>query len=376
MFEPGKKEKKQQYEKIFSYLSKKHGFAIIKDLGIGGYGQVKEISYRNYSFALKVQFFKAESKEYFSLIKKNFDKELILSQNMKHKNLVSTFKTLSEKIDKMYISEAYMEKCNKGNLTNLLEHINKGNLFRSFLFYYNVNFPFMYYFSENLCKYLINQLLWGLEYLHQIKVCHFDIKPENIFLANNYTVKIGDFGLARFALQNKEECQDKCKELNKGSFHSMGPEYYENNRIINRKFADKVDIFGVGVILFLLIFKRNLIEKPNDLGMTSQFVRSQIIEGIKSINENKYISKNLKNFLTKTINIDYKMRPNVYELLEDEWINTDKKIINEIKEENYGELDKILLEMQKRDSIFCVKPKPKFKCNNTKNKKIKKKKNC
>lgn len=370
-----KKERRKQYEEVFSILAKRHCFAIIRDLGIGGYGHVKEIKIKNHSCALKLQLFKTESEEYANLFKKKIIKELELSQSLRHKNLVHTFKVMTGQLDKRYIGWAFMEKCVYGSLDDVIQIINKTNLYESFLFSYNVNFPFMYYFSENLCKYLIKQLLWGLGYLHQSKLCHFDIKPENIFLTYNLTVKIGDFGLTEDVLQNKEG-KDKFKELKKGSFYSMGPEYYENNRTINTKFADKVDIFGVGTILFLMIFKRTLIETPKGLGMTSKILRNQIMEGIKTINKNEYISKNLKTFMTKIINADYKMRPSVYELLEDDWVNTNQKIMKNIKEDNEYEEEKIILEMQKSDTTFFAITKKKFKCNNTKNKKFITKKKC
>lgn len=50
-------------------------------------------------------------------------------------------------------------------------------------------------FTEpELLRYLC-MIGFGLNYLHQKRVAHCDIKPENIFLSQGGIVKLGDFGL-------------------------------------------------------------------------------------------------------------------------------------------------------------------------------------
>lgn len=37
----------------------------------------------------------------------------------------------------------------------------------------------------------------GLQYVHSKRVCHLDIKPENLMLSEDFILKIGDFGFAK-----------------------------------------------------------------------------------------------------------------------------------------------------------------------------------
>ena len=51
-------------------------------------------------------------------------------------------------------------------------------------------------FSLDEIYQIIDQLIYGLKYLHTKGIVHRDIKPENIFLTKELFVKFGDFGLA------------------------------------------------------------------------------------------------------------------------------------------------------------------------------------
>ena len=44
---------------------------------------------------------------------------------------------------------------------------------------------------------LIVQLLQGIRHMHENRILHRDIKPDNIFLGYEGKIKIGDFGISR-----------------------------------------------------------------------------------------------------------------------------------------------------------------------------------
>ena len=53
----------------------------------------------------------------------------------------------------------------------------------------------------------LQQMLAGLSHLHENKIVHSDIKPANILVHSNGDVKLTDFGLSRFAMQQQQQRQ-------------------------------------------------------------------------------------------------------------------------------------------------------------------------
>ncbi|KAL8550938.1 hypothetical protein ACS0TY_000132 [Phlomoides rotata] len=86
----------------------------------------------------------------------------------------------------------------------------------------------------------------GIEYLHRgcdIQILHFDIKPHNILLDDNFTPKITDFGLAKFFSTDKTVV---TMTAIKGTIGYVAPE------LINRGFGEvsyKADVYSFGMLL-------------------------------------------------------------------------------------------------------------------------------
>ncbi|KZV17197.1 putative receptor-like protein kinase-like [Dorcoceras hygrometricum] len=96
----------------------------------------------------------------------------------------------------------------------------------------------------------------GIEYLHRgcdIQILHFDIKPHNILLDDNFNPKISDFGLAKFYSTEKNIVTLTAA---RGTIGYVAPE------LINRSIGGvsyKADVYSFGMLLVDLVgLKRNL----------------------------------------------------------------------------------------------------------------------
>lgn len=58
--------------------------------------------------------------------------------------------------------------------------------------------------SEKKTRYIMRQVMEGLQHIHNHGIVHRDLKPENILLDDNLNVKITDFGFARKLEQGEQ----------------------------------------------------------------------------------------------------------------------------------------------------------------------------
>ncbi|VDN02771.1 unnamed protein product [Thelazia callipaeda] len=52
--------------------------------------------------------------------------------------------------------------------------------------------------GDHQCRFIAKQILMGLDFLHSNHVIHRDLKPQNILINRDQSIKIADFGLARY----------------------------------------------------------------------------------------------------------------------------------------------------------------------------------
>ena len=90
----------------------------------------------------------------------------------------------------------------------------------------------------------ITQILRALQHAHDRGIVHRDIKPQNIMLFPDGTIKVMDFGIARFAREEGKTISDKAI----GSVHYISPEQARGDVT-----DEKSDIYSVGVMMYEML---------------------------------------------------------------------------------------------------------------------------
>ena len=94
---------------------------------------------------------------------------------------------------------------------------------------------------------LTTQILKALQHAHECGIVHRDIKPQNIMLLQDGTIKVTDFGIARFSDKATRTMTDQAI----GSVHYIAPEQARGDNT-----DGKTDIYSVGVMLYEMLTGR------------------------------------------------------------------------------------------------------------------------
>jgi serine/threonine protein kinase len=163
--------------------------------------------------------------------------------------------------------------------------------------------------GEDAGRFFLNQLLDSLEYMHNKRVVHRDLKLENILIDDQLNLKVADFGFACY------KSIDTLKSY-RGTMTYMAPEIKEGKQYK----GTEVDVFSIGVILFIIVqgifpFK----EARKEEYFYNLLLSGKIDTYFQKVNGNN-LSAEFKDLILKFFAYDGANRPTIEQIRNHPWM--------------------------------------------------------
>ncbi|MCQ2816674.1 MAG: protein kinase [archaeon] len=207
-------------------------------------------------------------------------KEINILKKLRHRNIIQLYEVM-ESTKNLYI---VMEYCEKGEFFDYISAKRR--------------IPEM-----EACQ-LFQQIINGVEYLHNQNIIHRDLKPENILLDYKMTIKISDFGLSTF-YDKAKYLQTPCGTPSYAPPEMLNGEEYEGT---------SSDIWSCGIILYAMLCGTLPFSESKE-----EIICSKILNHDYSIPE--FLSPLAKDLLNNIMKIHPRERYTIEDIKKHPWFN-------------------------------------------------------
>lgn len=210
-----------------------NNYIILEALGAGSYAEVKLCKEKVSGKLFAMKFINRDIMKKDKLGKQSklddIKREIAIMKKLHHPNVLRLYEVMDDpKMNKLFLVLEYMK------YGDLLSHQKKKH----------PNGTGEYLHDRDLhCVFL--QVILGLAYLHEQKVVHGDIKPQNLLVGDKDVVKIADFGISQSLYGSKQKLTDTA-----GTPAFMSPEMCSGEEYSGQL----ADIWAVGATFFMLKF--------------------------------------------------------------------------------------------------------------------------
>lgn len=257
-------------------------YQIENSLASGSTGKVKRATLNNKSYAIKI--IKKECKD-----ERNIIKEIKIHMMLKHQNIVKMYNYYTD--SNSYFLVMQLAETELFDLIEAEEGLH-----------------------PTLIHFYFKQLLSAISYLHEKGIVHRDIKPENILLDKDGNLLLTDFGYSTIFMVKGQK--RKMKSI-AGSYRYMAPE------VLNSDYDSSIDIWSMGILLFVMFTGETLWEMPN-------FTDEKFSNYVQMRNHNYHpfnkLSVNILKLFKSMCTFDKSIRISIENLKEDNWIKTPSPI--------------------------------------------------
>ncbi|KAG0263692.1 hypothetical protein BG011_008295 [Mortierella polycephala] len=228
--------------------------------------------------------------------------EIAILKKLNHINIVKLYEVLDVAAeDSMFM---VFELCQRGVLTEVSLGDKAGEIF-----------------TDTECRDVFQQMVLGIEYLHEHDIIHRDIKPDNLLRSEDGTLKIVDFGVSEIFTKKGDDLTKKSV----GSPAFMAPELcqYGHGEVSGKA----TDVWSMGVTLYCIRYGKLPFRSTNILEL-NQSIREDT-PGMKGEDDERFL-----NVMTRLLEKDPAKRITIDELRNDLWLTNDgcEELVS--KEEN------------------------------------------
>eukprot|EP01066_Platyproteum_vivax_P015211 Platyproteum_vivax@DN6745_c0_g1_i1.p1 len=265
---------------------------------------------------------------------------------LRHKYIVSyeddfihTQFGLSEADDMMYYFMVVMEYCPLGDLKIKVDTD-----------YDN--------FSENLIREWFEEIVEAVAFLHSQNIIHRDLKSQNVFLCAEGTIRLGDFGLARWYRGKQELLQQTMTQA--GTDCYMAPEM-----LAGKRYGKAADMWSLGCLLLELCSGTFMWEISGILGAQILISTQCVHDLVNDLPEG--VGPGTKSMIKSLLKADPNERPTCQQLLHKRYFKSSFAVHADPFHKWYGEegggrpradTEGSLVNLSKRSTVDILSMKP------------------
>jgi serine/threonine-protein kinase len=245
-------------------------YKIVEKIGKGGMALVYKAYDTRLTREVAIKVLRHELVED-SEFKKRFLREAQSAAKLSHQNIVSVFD-----VDEFEnINYIVMEYVDGKSLKDLLRE--------------NGVMPFQMAINTTI------KICDAIQCAHEVGIIHRDIKPQNIMIKKDGSIKVTDFGIAKYIAATTITQDGNLM----GSVHYLSPE-----RILGLKPDNRADIYSIGITFYEMLVGTVPFNGENPVAVMSQHVKEKPNVDILA----KYVPSALLNIVLKTLNKEAKDR--------------------------------------------------------------------
>ena len=285
-----------------------NNYIMLDVLGTGSYGEVRMCKERTTDelFAIKIlskEMLKKKkggntNETYFEDIKR----EIAIMKKLEHPNVLRLFEVLDDpNVNKLYLVLEYMKK---GDLIHFIKERDKDKERTSSKQRNSSSFTPL---RDQELWFIFKQVIAGVRYLHYQNIVHGDIKPQNILVNVDGTVKLADFGISKM-LENgsTQKLVDAA-----GTPAFMSPELCAAAEAFSGQLAD---VWAIGATMYMLRFGAPPFVSKNIMALYNKIIN----DPLEFPEEN--LDPGLRNLFVNMLEKDPKLRYSTDQITMHPWM--------------------------------------------------------